>query len=70
MTVTDDALAAAGGADALVIMTPWPQFRALKPADIAGRLRGRVVVDPFSMLDRAAAAAAGLEHLVLGAAPK
>ena len=70
MTVTDDALAACDGADALVIMTPWPQFRALKPADIAGRLRGRVVVDPFSMLDRAAAAAAGLEHLVLGAAPK
>jgi UDPglucose 6-dehydrogenase len=70
MTVTGDALSACDGADALAIMTPWPQFRALAPADIAGRLRGRVVVDPFSMLDRAAAAAAGLEHLVLGAAPK
>jgi UDPglucose 6-dehydrogenase len=69
MNVTDDALSACGGADALAIMTPWPQFRALEPADIAGRLRGRVVVDPFSMLDRAAASAAGLEHLVLGAAP-
>jgi UDPglucose 6-dehydrogenase len=67
MTVTDDALAAADGADALVIMTPWPQFRALAPAAIAGRLRGRVVIDPFSVLDRAAAAAAGLEHVVLGA---
>jgi UDPglucose 6-dehydrogenase len=48
-------------------MTPWPQFRSLKPSDIAARLRGRVVVDPFSMLDRAAAIAAGLEHIVLGA---
>src|SRR5262245_10934984 len=70
ITVSENELAAADGADALVIMTPWPQFRALSPAEVAGRMRGRVVVDPFSMLDRAAAAAAGLEHLVLGAAPK
>jgi UDPglucose 6-dehydrogenase len=67
MTLADDALGACEGADALVIMTPWPQFRALAPGAIAGRLRGRVVVDPFSVLDRAAAAAAGLEHVVLGA---
>jgi UDPglucose 6-dehydrogenase len=67
MTVTGDALACCDGADALVIMTPWPQFRKLDAAALAGRLRGRIVVDPFSMLDRAAAAAAGLEHVVLGA---
>lgn len=67
MTVTDDPLAACDGADAVAIMTPWPQFRALTPTDMIGRLRGRVVVDPFSVLDRAAAAAAGLEHVVLGA---
>jgi UDPglucose 6-dehydrogenase len=67
MTVAGDALAACDGADALVIMTPWPQFRELEPAAVASRLRGRIVVDPFSMLDRAAAASAGLEHVVLGA---
>jgi len=67
MSVSENALACCDGADALVIMTPWPQFRSLKPSDIAARLRGRVVVDPFSMLDRAAAIAAGLEHIVLGA---
>jgi len=67
MTVAEDALSPCDGADALVIMTPWPQFRALKSGDIAARLRGRVVIDPFSMLDRAATAAAGLEHVVLGA---
>jgi UDPglucose 6-dehydrogenase len=67
MTVSEDALAACEGADALVIMTPWLQFRSLKPSDIAARLRGRVVVDPFSMLDRMAAVTAGLEHVVLGA---
>ena len=67
MTLAEDALAVCAGADALVIMTPWPQFRAIEPADISSRLRGRVVVDPFSVLDRAAAAAGGLEHVVLGA---
>jgi UDPglucose 6-dehydrogenase len=70
ITVADDALACCQGADALAIMTPWPQFRALAPADLARRLRGRVVVDPFSVLDRAAAAAAGLDHVVLGAPPR
>jgi UDPglucose 6-dehydrogenase len=70
ITVADDALACCQGADALAIMTPWPQFRALAAAEVAGRLRGRVVVDPFSVLDRAAAAAAGLDHVVLGAPPR
>jgi UDPglucose 6-dehydrogenase len=67
MTLADNALACGDGAHALVIMTPWPQFRELKPAALVERMQGRVVVDPFSMLDRSAAAAAGLEHLVLGA---
>jgi UDPglucose 6-dehydrogenase len=66
MTIADAALTACDGADAVAIMTPWPQFRALAPMDIAERLRGRVVIDPFSMLDRAAATAADLEHVVLG----
>jgi UDPglucose 6-dehydrogenase len=67
LTVADDPLAACDSADAVAIMTPWPLFRTLEPADLARRMRGRVVIDPFAMLDRAAAAAAGLEHVVLGA---
>jgi UDPglucose 6-dehydrogenase len=67
MLIAENALAACAGADALAIMTPWPQFRAVKPADVAARLRGRVVVDPFSVLDHRGAAAAGLDHRVLGA---
>jgi UDPglucose 6-dehydrogenase len=69
MTVTDDAMAVCHGADALVIMTPWPQFRALEPIEIVRHLRGPVAIDPFSVLDHSAAAAAGLEHVVLGAPP-
>jgi UDPglucose 6-dehydrogenase len=67
MTVAEDPLAACDGVDALVIATPWPQFRALKPAEFAGGMRGRVVIDPYSVLERSAARAAGLDHVVLGA---
>jgi UDPglucose 6-dehydrogenase len=67
MAVADGALACCEGADALVIMTPWPQFRSLVASELRERMRGRVVIDPTSVLDRAAAAAAGLEHAVLGA---
>ncbi|MGQ0677498.1 MAG: nucleotide sugar dehydrogenase [Rhodospirillales bacterium] len=65
----DTALDACNAADALAIMTPWPQFRALKPAEVAARLRGKIVVDPFACLDRAACRTAGLTHFTLGAAP-
>jgi UDPglucose 6-dehydrogenase len=67
MVVTDDPLTACDRADALVIATAWPQFRALAPAEIAQRLRGRLVVDPYAVLERGAARAAGLDHIVLGA---
>lgn len=61
-----DALAAAEGADALIIMTPWPQFKDIKPTDIASRLRGKIVIDPFACLDRSACHAAGLSYHTLG----
>jgi len=63
----DSALAAAHGADALAIMTPWAEFRELKPADLAGVMRGRTVLDPFRVLDGRVVAAAGLDYATLGA---
>jgi UDPglucose 6-dehydrogenase len=57
------------GADALMILTPWPQYRAVAPADIAKAMRGRIVLDPYAVLDAGAARAAGLQHYTLGRAP-
>ncbi|HXZ03138.1 MAG TPA: nucleotide sugar dehydrogenase [Stellaceae bacterium] len=59
-------LDAAEGADALVIMTPWPQFRALDPKDIARRMAGPTVIDPYRVLSGPAVSAAGLDWLTLG----
>jgi UDPglucose 6-dehydrogenase len=62
----DDPLKAADGADALMILTPWPQYRAISPAKIAEALSGRIVLDPYAVLDGRAASQAGLRYYTLG----
>jgi UDPglucose 6-dehydrogenase len=64
-----DPLAAASGADVLVIATPWPQYRELRPADLARVMKGRTLLDPYRVLDGAACAAAGFTYYTLGMPP-
>ena len=54
-----DALEALRGADALMILTPWPDYRSIAPAAIASAMRGRVVLDPYAVLDACGRAAGG-----------
>lgn len=63
---TASPIEALAGADALLILTPWPAYRSIAPAAIARALLGRVVLDPYAVLDRSAAHAAGLELHTLG----
>ena len=60
------ALDALAGAHALMILTPWPQFRSVTPAQIAAAMEGRTVLDPYAVLDRTEAAKAGLIVHTLG----
>jgi UDPglucose 6-dehydrogenase len=62
----DDAYAAADGADALVIVTEWDEFRALDLDRIAGSLRGKVLVDLRNVYDRDEAEGAGLTYYGVG----
>ena len=64
---TADALDACRGADALVIMAPWPEFSTVTPAQILERMRGRLLIDPFGMVDGKAWTALGGRYLRLGA---
>jgi UDPglucose 6-dehydrogenase len=64
-----DPLAAAKGADALMILTPWPDYRRVSPVDIAKALSGKIVLDPYAVLDAGAAAQAGLSYYTLGRPP-
>jgi UDPglucose 6-dehydrogenase len=61
-----DMMAAVTAADALMILTPWPQYKGVAPAAIAQAMRGRIVLDPYGVLDGNAARAAGLEYHTLG----
>ena len=60
---------ARGGArrDALLIMTPWPEFRTLAPTELASVMSGRTIIDPFRVLEPTAVRAAGLSYFTLGA---
>jgi UDPglucose 6-dehydrogenase len=62
----DDAYAAASGADALVIVTEWDEFRALDLEKIAASLRGRILVDLRNVYDRQEVEEAGLSYFGIG----
>jgi UDPglucose 6-dehydrogenase len=62
----DDPVAALKGADALMILTPWGHYREIAPADIAKNLSGKIVLDPYAVLDPEKAAQAGLKYYTLG----
>lgn len=64
-----DPLDAVRDADALAILTPWPQYREIKPRDIAAAMRGRIVLDPYRVLDASQCRAAGLDYYTLGVPP-
>lgn len=58
--------AALAGADALAILTDWPEFGAVEPATIRAALRQSVVVDAVGALDPVRARAAGLTCATIG----
>lgn len=63
-----DAMDAVTGADALVVVTEWNEFRALSPERLKAAMRGDVVVDLRNVYDPAAMAAAGFAYHGIGRA--
>jgi UDPglucose 6-dehydrogenase len=68
LSVVNAALDACVDADVLAIMTSWPEFASVDLTEIARAMRGRVIVDPFAILDRARCLAAGFSYSRLGSA--
>ena len=62
----NDAYQAADGADALVIVTEWDEFRALDLKKVAASMRGKVLVDLRNVYDRRDAEEAGLAYYGVG----
>jgi UDPglucose 6-dehydrogenase len=59
-------LEACTGADALAVMTPWPEFAEVDLAAVRAAMRGLLLVDPHGSFDGAAAARLGFSYFKLG----
>jgi UDPglucose 6-dehydrogenase len=66
--IAESALAALDGADAVVVVTEWPELRELDWAQAASRMRNRLVVDGRNLLDPAGLRALGFEYEGIGRA--
>ena len=61
-----DALDAAAGADLLVVVTEWNEFRAIAPERLREAMRGDLIVDLRNMYERASMQAAGFRYQSIG----
>jgi UDPglucose 6-dehydrogenase len=66
VTFAGGGMAAVGGADAVVLVTEWQEFRDLDWAAVAEAMAGSVVIDGRNALDAAAVRAAGLIYEGIG----
>jgi UDPglucose 6-dehydrogenase len=66
VTVVDDPYDAARGVDALVLMTPWPDYRAIDFAKLRGLMRRPFLLDTAGMWAHDKAEAAGMMHWDIG----
>ncbi len=58
----------AARADALLVLTEWPEFYKIPPPTYAGLIRKRIVIDGRNVLDAERVAAAGLTYRGIGRA--
>lgn len=64
--VHSDPMACLDDSDALVIATPWDQFKRLEVQQIVANMNGKVIIDPYRMLDGQAIVRRGFEYHTLG----
>ncbi|MFA4910597.1 MAG: nucleotide sugar dehydrogenase [Desulfobacteria bacterium] len=67
---TTTAIEALKGADVLAIMTPWQEFSLITTELLLQNMAGRIVIDPYRMLDGTALKAQGFIYATLGAPVK
>ena len=63
---TGSALVATEQADVLLVMTPWPEFRSITAHDLEKSMTGRIVIDPYRVLDGTELVEKGFIYATLG----
>ena len=66
MVFATDVAAALTGADALVLVTEWNEFRSLAPQHLTQLMRGKVIVDLRNVFDPVAMRDAGFNYVGIG----
>ena len=66
LQLADSALEAVDEADAVVLVTEWPQCTGLDWDEVAARMRGKLMIDGRNALDAQAVRAAGLVYEGIG----
>jgi UDPglucose 6-dehydrogenase len=69
VTYCKDALDAATGADVLVVVTEWNEFRAISPTRLKSAMRGSVLVDLRNIYDPVAMRQSGFAYHDVGRGP-
>jgi UDPglucose 6-dehydrogenase len=64
--VAPSALEAVDGADAVVLVTEWPEFAELDWSEVKRRMRTPIVIDGRNFLDREALRAEGFTYEGIG----
>ena len=66
LTYASSPLAACDGADAVIVVTEWKEFRSPDFADMKARLKSAVMFDGRNLYDPAQVKAAGFEYAAIG----
>jgi hypothetical protein len=68
--VADDPLDAVTDASALVVSTPWPEYRGVEADSVAARMRRRLVLDAGRFLGDTLGQRSDVEYVSVGRAPR
>ena len=58
------------GADVLLVMTPWPEFRNIPTFEVAVKMKGKIVIDPYGIFNETELIENGFQYVTLGRSVK
>ena len=66
IALADSALSAIDGASALVVSTPWPEYRRVAPGDLAPRMARPLILDASRFTRETLGREPGIEYVSVG----
>ena len=70
VTLCESAMTACQGADVLLVMTPWDEFKSFTINNVAHNMKTPTIIDPFEVFDVSNNKSVNIQYFVLGKANK